>query len=286
MNDLEKALETTNKIHGDTLRTFADIPIVQDDSVPAGTIIAVNDKNEEIGRITNLSENPDEQFNKIVKYLNWLSHEIEDIGKVAARLINERRAKYNFFFEQNKLFLKDYVMPKLKRNKDGEIVGKSYKSVEAGGGVFFRQKPRKVTVNQEMFGPLLELMERYGINSKRIIEKKIVYKVHDEDALLKAVTEIIEKRAAEKFAELKETVEMTEEQANEAMETLIREGEAEMFGLAITVEDAEPFATMRVGTTSGFTGRQIKVEINKAIDGRIIFADEEDEIETLIGELE
>src|ERR1700752_4004631 len=123
-------------------------------------------------------QNKAEHFDKLIKYLNYLAHEIEDIGSVAARLITERRNKYNFFFEQNKQFLKDYALEHMKRNAEGEIKGKNYKSLTAGGGVFFRAKPEHIHIETDKLGALKEFIEKY-LPDKEVIIEKTQYAIAD-----------------------------------------------------------------------------------------------------------
>lgn len=215
-----------------------------------------------------------QQFDDVIRYLLRISHEIEDIADVAARLINERRGKYNWVFGQNQAFLREYATERLKRGADGEIKGKNYKSLTAGGGVFFRGVPEKVHINQEHLGTLKAILAPY-LGDTELITEKTVYEVPSKEALLEEVKTIIKLRAAAKHP-----------QDEEVLQKLIEQGEDEIFGSGgiIQIEPPDALAHMSVGTTKGWSPKDAKAHLNKALDGKII--EQEDEVQALIEDLE
>lgn len=230
--------------------------------------------------------NPDKQFDSVVSYLNYLSHQITDIGAVAARLISERKAKYTFHLKQNEAFLREYALAHMKRDANGEIKGRNYRSLTAGGGVFFRAKPEKITIDQEHLKTLKAILAPY-LGDTDLIREKTVYEVPNEQGLIKEVRIMIKARAEDAVHELKKTVEMTEEQSKEALEDFIKQGENEIFGMGgiIEIDEADAFAHMAIGSTKGWNGKDTKALLTKAIDGKLVENDD-DEIEMLLEKLE
>lgn len=219
------------------------------------------------------TSDPDPEFDRVVKYLNWLAHEINDIGAVAANLIAERRRKYNFIFEQNKLFLKDYALDHLKRDKDGQIKGKSYKRVTAGGGVFFRAKPQRIIMDDELLPKLRSFVAQYAPDMINLIEEKTVLSVADPETLLDTLKAIAETKAKEVFTD----PEQITVGAVAALEEIIHD-----FG--IEIEEADTFHHMHVGSVKANSFTRVKTSLTQAIDGHGR-ADEEEEVNLLIEEL-
>jgi hypothetical protein len=269
----------------DLTLALGEIEIIQNDTVPSGEIWAIDDSNKIVGKITNLAVDEDKQFDSIIHYLNYLAHEIDDIAAVAARLISERRAKYMFHFTQNQSFLREYAMTHLKRDSDGQIKTKNYKSITAGGGVFFRASKGKITITQENQRILKALLAPWIGNTELIVEKT-VYEITGTDALLEEVNKLIQARAQLKLEELKRTVEMTDEQSKGALEDLVKQGESEIFGVGgiITVDESDPFHSMLVGNIKGWNGKDTKALLNKALDGKIV--DTDDDVDSLVESLE
>lgn len=235
-----------------------------------------------------LVKEKEETFDKTIRYLLHLSHEIEDIANVASSLINERRSKYNWTFEQNKHFLRDHAVPHLKRDKDGVVTGKSYKSMTAGGGVFFRQKPEKITIDKK---GLEWLKNKFLVNyldeatANSLITESITFDVPNEKALVVALRKVIEAKAKEKLEELREEVELNDEQAQEAFDGFLRAGEQEVLhNDIISIEEADPLHYLTVGSQKGWSVKAVKGQLIKALDGRIEETNE-DEVEALIEDL-
>jgi len=229
------------------------------------------------------------EFNSAIKVLLYYQHKIEDIASVATRFIAEARNKYNHAWEQNKYFLREYAIENLKRNKDGEITGKSYKTLAAGGGIFFRQKPRVIKIDEDYL-PVLKkiLIDHFPDNIVNgLITEKLVYEVPDEDELVDYLEQVIQIRAEEKLIELRDANEnLTEEEAKEALKELVEQGRKEMFdGEVMEVTEADPFHYMYSGSTKAFTGTALKANLTQAVTGAFRH-DEEEEVDLLIESLE
>jgi hypothetical protein len=230
----------------------------------------------------------DQLFNSTIKLLLYYQHKIEDITAVASRFIVEARRKYNFHFEQNKHFLREYTIEHLKRDKDGQIKGKSYKTLEAGGGIFFRQKPKKITIDERHLPILKKMLINYFPDDivNELITEKIAYEVSDKDALLSRLKLLVHFRAQDKLDELKDAnPELSEEQKKFAREELIELGMKEMFDESIIqIDEADPFYHMCPGVTKANTFRRLKDNVLQAIDGSIPYTEEE-EVDLLIEDL-
>jgi hypothetical protein len=210
------------------------------------------------------------EFNSAIKVLLYYQHKIEDISKVATRFIAEARRHYNHAWEMHKYFLKEYAKEHLKRNKDGEIKGKSYKTIEAGGGVFFRQRPAKITLNEQKLEDLKEFIERYLPDKSEVIKEKVVYE-YEPDEIIDVLKQIAEVKAHQLYGGAQEAKE-------QGMKEICDE-----FG--IEIEEPDPFYYMHVGTTKAFSTAALKANLGQAIDGTTRF-DEEEEINLLLEELE
>lgn len=214
------------------------------------------------------------RFDSLIKLLLHYQHKIEDIANVATRFIGEARNSYNFHLEANKSFLKEYAIENLKRDKDGQIKGKSYKTVTAGGGVFFRAKPERITFNKNRLGDIKAFIERYLPDKTEVILEKTIYEVPDKQALMDVLENISHAKAAELLANPAEisvgTVKGLEEIYNE---------------MDITIEPMDPFYHFHIGSNKAFTGGEIKANLTQAIDGGFRY-DQEEELDYLIEELE
>lgn len=232
-----------------------------------------------------------ESFDSTIKYLLRLSHEIDDIANVASRLIAERRNHYNWKLEQTKLFLKEHALEHMPRDGNGEIKGKNFKSINAGGGVFFRAKPQKLTIDKEQLGWLKKEFLMNYLDDERanaLIKEKIAFEVTDEKALIAALNEVIQNKAKEKLEELKAEVELDEAAEKTALEAYIKLGTDEVFNNEVLqLTPKEEYHTMTVGSSKGWTGKATKTMFIKAITGALEEEKEEqDEVAALLAELE
>lgn len=229
------------------------------------------------------------EFNSAIKVLLYYQHKIEDIGSVATRFIAEARNHYNRAWEQNKYALREYAIENLKRGKDGEIKGKSFKTLAAGGGVFFRQKPRVIKIDESYLPTLKKILTDHFPDdvANSLITERLIREVPDKEELVEHLERVVQIRAEEKLTEVRDAnEELTEEQAQEALEELIEQGRKEMFdGDVIQVEDADPFHYMYIGVAKANTMRHVKDNILQAIDGSFKHTEEE-EVDLLIEELQ
>lgn len=217
--------------------------------------------------------NPDNVFDMQIKTLLYYQNRVENIADVATRFLTEARNKYNHFLHLYKPTLESYAKDHLKRGADGEIKGSSYKSISAGGGVFFRAKPKKVTFNTNKLAEIKDFIERYLPDKTEVITEKIVYEVPDEDALVETLQQIADIKAKEIFTNPEEITVGTVK----ALDEVYTE-----FG--IDVEEEDPFYYMRVGTIKGWTGNNLKANLRQAIEGSFKL-EQEEEIDLLLEDL-
>jgi hypothetical protein len=221
----------------------------------------------------------DAEFDKAIKLLLHYQHKISDIAAVATRFIAEARNSYNFHLEQNKYFLREYAMEHLKRDKDGEIKGKSYKSIAAGGGVFFRQKAEKITLNLDKLPLIKDFIESYLPDKTEVIAEKITFEC-DSKELIDVLKQIADVKAQELFAGSEEG------SVTSQIEAATEQGLQEIFNeFGIEVEEADPFYDLRIGSNKAFTTASIKSNLTQAIEGTFR-ANEEEEVDLLIEELQ
>lgn len=229
------------------------------------------------------------EFNSAIKVLLYYQHKIEDIASVATRFIAEARRHYNNAWEQNKYFLREYAIENLKRNKDGEITGKNYKTLAAGGGIFFRQKPRQIKIDSDYLPTIKKILTDHFSDDivNGLITEKLVYKVSDENELVDYLEQVIQIRAEEKLIEIVAANEgMTDNRRKEALKELIEQGRKEMFdGEVMEVTQSDPFYYMYVGVTKANTLTHVKANLVQAIDGSFKHSEEE-EVDLLIESLE
>lgn len=226
---------------------------------------------ETLKELANIDKNA--QFDMNIKTLLYYQNRVNNIADVATRFLSEARNKYNFWFDQHRAFLREYAIDHLKRGADGEIKGKSYKSISAGGGVFFRAKPEKITFDPDRLPALFAfLQEHFPINTNPVVIKT-VYEITDKEALINLLQEIAEKRA-------KEILDNPEEFTVGAVQGL-----GEIYNeFGIEVEEADPFYHCYVGSTKGWTGRDLQSNLSQAVAGSLKY-DQDEEIEILIEDL-
>ncbi len=169
----------------------------------------------------------DELFNDTIRKLRGLQHQIDDLAEVAASKINALRNTYNYILESNRPFLQTYAMEHLRRDKDGEIKGKSYRTLDSGGGVFFRAQPEKITFSQIV---LKDFYEEQGLQG---IVKTITYTAQESSELLK--------------------------QLNWTDDTIKQAG--------IKIQPAMPFAKMSIGGNKAWSVTKAKQLLFKALTG-------------------
>ena len=232
---------------------------------------------------------PAQAFDEVIKKLLYYEHRIEDITRVATRFIADARARYNHTFEANKPFLREHAIEHLKRGKDGEIKGKSYKTISSGGGVFFRAKPEKITINYDNLHAVKKLLLGYLDDAQvnALIPEKITYEVPEKDTLVEALCGLVQQTAKDKLQEFVDANGefASNEEREEQFIILIKQGEDEIFNEdIITVEQADPFHYCFVGSSKGFTGGSIKQEIIRAVDGKQAY-DAEEEVDILLEDL-
>lgn len=246
----------------------------------------------EIAEITQeLTIEKQQAFDDTVKYLLRLAHEIDDIGNVASRLIAERKNAYNWKLEQTKAFLREYALEHMRRDGNGEIKGRNYKSLTAGGGIFFRARPQKLTIDKEKLGWLKkEFLLNYLDDSlaNELITEKIAFEVPNEKALICALKVVVKNRAEEKLEELKAETTLSEQEEKFALEAFVNQGEEEIFNNeVIQLSPKEEFHTMTVGSSKGWTGKDTKMQFIKALKGTLEpEKEEQDEVTALLEELE
>lgn len=217
--------------------------------------------------------NPDNVFDMQIKTLLYYQNRVENIANVATRFLAEARNKYNHFLQLYKPALEAYAKDHLKRGADGEIKGKSYKSISAGGGVFFRAKSAKITLTESKLNDLREFILGQNPEATDLINMKISWEVPDKQALVDILQEIAEKRAKEILANPEE---ITVGQVA---------GLQEIFNeFGIEIEEEDPFYYLRVGTTKGWTGNNLKANLSQAIEGSFKL-EQEDEIDLLLEDL-
>jgi hypothetical protein len=215
----------------------------------------------------------DAQFNTAIKTLLYYQHKIEDVANVATRFITEARGKYNYFHQQYIAFLREYAKEHLKRNKDGEIKGKSYKSIAAGGGVFFRAKPEKITFDPTKLAALQNFLAIHSPEKADLITAKFVYEIIDKEQLLMTLQEIADTRA-KKILDNPEEIKVGQVAG---MQEILDE-------FNIQVEEADPFYYCYIGSNKGWTGRDLQSNLSQAISGTLKF-DQEQEIDLLLEDL-
>ena len=225
-------------------------------------------------------------FTDCVKYLNRLSHEIEDIAGVATRMIAQRRNHYNYVFMANKPLLQEYAIEHLKRDKDGQITGKSYKTLEAGGGVFFRAKPQTIRTDDTKLADIRAFIERYLPDKVEVVAEKTVYSVPDKQAFIDVLTNIAEAKATELVTSHATAEGLTDtEQIEFEIKEATKKGLEEICNeFRIEIEPSDAFAFMHIGVTKGNTFRHLKSNLVQALDGSFR-PNEEEEFDLIIEEL-
>lgn len=216
----------------------------------------------------------DQEFDSAIKTLLYYQHRIDDIASVATRFIADARNKYNYFLQQCEPFLRHYAIAHLKRDKDGNVKSKNYKSLAAGGGVFFRQKAQKITFNNEQLPKIKEFIERYLPDKAEVITEKTVYEVTNKQELVDVLQQIADAKARELFANPEEITVGTVKAIDEIYSEM-----------DIQIEEADPYYYMHIGTNKANTFRHLKANLTQAIDGSFR-ADQEEDIDVLIEDLE
>ena len=221
-----------------------------------------------------------------MKYLNRLSHEIEDIAGVATRMIAQRRNHYNHVFMANKPLLQEYAIEHLKRDKDGQITGKSYKTLEAGGGVFFRAKPQTIRIDDTKLADIRAFIERYLPDKVEVVAEKTVCSVPDKQAFIDVLTNIAEAKATELVTSHATAEGLTDtEQIEFEIKEATKKGLEEICNeFRIEIEPSDAFAFMHIGVTKGNTFRHLKSNLVQALDGSFR-PNEEEEFDLIIEEL-
>lgn len=92
----------------------------------------------------------DEMFEHAVRHLRAMQHEIDDTAQQASIELNKLCGRYNYWFNYYAAFLRKHATEHAKRKNSGEMV-KHYKTITAGGGVYFREiKPKYIFSQEEL----------------------------------------------------------------------------------------------------------------------------------------
>lgn len=136
---------------------------------------------EEIAPFPDLEKNDEAMFNEAIRHLRELQHHIDDTAQQAAIQLNQLRGNYNYWFNHYGPFLREYALNHAKIDKDG-VKAKNYKSIAAGGGVYFRAIPKEIKFDMHY---LIEVFNQIPEGLPHI-KREITYKIIDAEKLLEA----------------------------------------------------------------------------------------------------
>lgn len=190
----------------------------------------------------------DALFTHHVRHLRAMQSEIDNIAKVAAQEIARVRNNYDRKLDEYKPFLIDHAKRGIaKAAYTNEETGerkeaRHYKTISAGGGVYFATKKGGVQIECDVYD-MFAFLERHGYDYVGCIERTETYRVTNvadlKDVLLAAFEQgegDIVKEAAFLLAHINETPD-------------------------------EPDGYVKIGTSSGWTANKAKQALTRAIDG-------------------
>lgn len=192
------------------------------------------------------SKDADAAFNSMIPALRHLQQRMTDKVDVARREIAETRARYDRLFMQFRPFLEAYGKAHLRKHtnsKTGEIKEiKNYRTIEAGGGVYFAAKLGSISVNIADLKELNDYLVKHG-----------------QPGLVKIETVTIERVSVTDSARLVE-----------ALKELKKDGSVSAAGYLeqITVVETDPYGHFYVGAKAKWTGNAEATALSDAIKGK------------------
>jgi hypothetical protein len=169
-----------------------------------------------------------ESFNNAIRHLRRLQHEIDDTARQASIEINKLRSDYNHWYRQYEPFLRDYALEHAKVDKNG-VKAKNYKSIAAGGGVYFRAVPEKIEFDMLSVVKMCET-EPESIWDQ-LVRKEVSYIVIDAEGLVKQADEY--------------------------------------GGIKYDTTPGDPIGKMSIGTERGWSPNSAKQLLGKALEGSL-----------------
>lgn len=199
-------------------------------------------------------------FDHHVRHLRAMQAEIDNIASVAAEAIAKVRNRYDRTWEQYKPFLVDHAKRKIAEARrvtdDGEVKeDRHYKSIGAGGGVYFATKKGGVQITcatEDFYWFLLnQNIAPLGI---RMVES---YEVTDAQSLKLALLQAFERAYAS---------------GNDA-----DKAQAALLLSHINETPDDPDGHVKVGTKGGWTANKSKQTLTRAIEGQLKLEDDDAE---------
>ena len=222
----------------------------------------------------------DEEFARVVRQLRAMQHEMDDIAAVAATQISAVAGRYKFKLDSWKPFLEDYAKRHLSKRVDketGEVKEiKNYKTIEAGGGVFFATKKGSVTVNVELKDFAKWLVQEasdleFSVPLTELFSAREVWSLNDPQALVVVLHELAwYKTEAEVNATLAEAAcsnaSLTDEEETKLRASALADWQYRLFKDVNIVPD-DPYGYFKVGSKRGWTPNEARRLFDKALSG-------------------